>query len=77
MQLWLDLEVGDVVRMRKPHACGSTDWEVVRVGADIGLLCLGCGRRILMPRDKFRRRARVYVRRAGEAGTRGGEGESP
>jgi len=63
-QLWLDIAVGDIVRMRKPHACGHTDWEVVRVGADIGLVCLGCGRRILMPRDKFRRRAKAYVRRA-------------
>ncbi len=63
-QQWFDLQVGDVVRMRKPHPCGSTDWEVVRVGADIGLVCLRCGRRILLPRDKFRRRAKTYVRRA-------------
>ncbi|MEJ2529778.1 MAG: DUF951 domain-containing protein, partial [Gammaproteobacteria bacterium] len=42
-----DLQMGDVLRLRKPHPCGNTDWVVVRLGADIGLKCLGCGRRIL------------------------------
>ena len=63
-QLWLDLQVGDVVALRKPHPCGGTEWEVIRVGADVGLRCLTCGRRVLLPRDKFRRRAKAYVRRA-------------
>ncbi|MFH1140459.1 MAG: DUF951 domain-containing protein [Chloroflexota bacterium] len=41
----------DVVRLRKAHPCGGHQWQVVRLGADIGLRCLGCGRRILMPRS--------------------------
>ncbi|MGD8552176.1 MAG: DUF951 domain-containing protein, partial [Anaerolineales bacterium] len=45
-----DLELDEIIRMRKPHPCGSTDWLVVRIGADIGLKCTGCGRRILIPR---------------------------
>lgn len=75
-ELWLDLQVGDVVRLRKPHPCGNTDWEVVRVGADIGLRCLKCGRRVLLPRDKFRRRAKAYVRRALARGPEDQQGEA-
>uniref|UniRef100_A0A831TH58 DUF951 domain-containing protein n=1 Tax=Thermorudis peleae TaxID=1382356 RepID=A0A831TH58_9BACT len=58
-----EVRVNDVVRLRKPHPCGSTDWVVVRTGADIGLRCLGCGRRILIPRPTFRKRLKVIVRR--------------
>lgn len=51
-----DLRMDDVLRLRKPHPCGSTDWVVVRLGADIGLRCLGCGRRILLSRREVSRR---------------------
>jgi len=51
-----DLGLGDVVRLRKPHPCGSYEWKVVRLGADIGLECLGCGRRILLARRDLARR---------------------
>lgn len=53
--------MGDVLRLRKPHPCGSTDWIVVRLGADIGLKCLGCGRRILLPRRDVARRLKTIV----------------
>ncbi len=56
-----DMGMGDVIRLRKPHPCGSTDWIVVRIGADIGLKCLGCGRRILLPRREVSRRMKGYV----------------
>lgn len=45
--------VGDQVRMKKPHPCGGTDWEILRVGMDFRLKCLTCGRLILIPRVKF------------------------
>lgn len=61
-----DLQMGDVLRLRKPHPCGSTDWVVVRLGADIGLKCLGCGRRILLPRRDVARRLKSYVEKGGE-----------
>jgi hypothetical protein len=48
--------MGDVVRLRKPHPCGGYEWKVVRMGADIGLECLLCGRRILLPRRVLARR---------------------
>ncbi len=45
-----NIVVGDIVTMRKAHPCGSREWTVVRVGADIGLECRGCGRRIILSR---------------------------
>jgi hypothetical protein len=62
-----ELQIGHVLRLRKPHPCGNTDWVVVRVGADIGLKCLGCGRRILLPRREVARRMKSYVHTEGEA----------
>lgn len=55
--------MGDVVRLRKPHPCGGVDWEVVRLGADIGLRCRGCGRRVLLERRTLERRLKTFVSR--------------
>lgn len=63
-----DLQMKDVLRLRKPHPCGNTDWVVVRLGADIGLKCLGCGRRILLPRREVARRMKSYVNKGGADG---------
>jgi hypothetical protein len=63
MEIHEQLYPGDVVEMRKAHPCGGQTWEVVRVGADIGLVCQTCGRRVLLPRRKFARQARRFVRR--------------
>ncbi len=62
--------VGDVVRLRKPHPCGGFDWTVVRLGADIGLKCRGCGRRLLLPRRNLERRLKVFLERADSIGPR-------
>jgi hypothetical protein len=59
-----EIKVGDIVRLRKPHPCGSYEWEVVRVGADIGLKCLNCQRRVLLTEDVFRRRVKKFVSRS-------------
>lgn len=53
---YADLALDDRVRLRKPHPCGATTWRVVRLGADIGLKCEGCGRRVLLPRSEAERR---------------------
>ncbi len=50
------LNLGDVISFRKPHPCGGTKWEVYRIGADIGVQCLNCGRRIMMPRSALAKR---------------------
>ena len=54
---------GDVLRLRKSHPCGSFEWTVVRLGADIGLTCNRCGRRVLLPRREVQRRTRAFVSR--------------
>jgi hypothetical protein len=50
--------------LRKPHACGGTDWTVVRLGADIGLRCLKCQHRVLLARPLFERRVKSFLARA-------------
>ena len=57
----IEIKLGDVVRLRKAHPCGSYEWEVVRVGADIGLKCLKCQRSVLLETDVFRRRVKESV----------------
>ena len=59
-----DLRMDDVVQMRKPHPCGNSHWRVVRLGADIGLKCHGCGRRILLSRRELNRRMKAIVQKA-------------
>lgn len=59
----LELRIDDVLRLRKPHPCGSFEWKVFRLGADIGLRCLGCGHRVLLPRSTVERRLRRFVER--------------
>ena len=54
-----------MVRLRKPHPCGGYDWEVTRLGADIGLRCLGCGRRVMLERAVLERRLKQFVSRVG------------
>lgn len=56
--------VGDVVRLKKPHPCGGFDWRVVRLGADIGVKCVTCGRRVLLPRRDLERRVKVFIARS-------------
>jgi hypothetical protein len=56
-----DLQLEDVVRLRKPHPCGSYDWKIYRLGADIGLECLRCGRRVLLPRRILARRLKSIL----------------
>lgn len=46
----LNYEVGDVVKLKKPHPCGSNEWEILRVGADFRLKCMGCGHQIMVAR---------------------------
>jgi hypothetical protein len=59
-----EIQMDDVVQLRKPHPCGSSEWVVVRIGADIGLKCQGCGRRILLSRREVARRMKRYVSQA-------------
>ena len=58
-----DIRIGDVVRLRKVHPCGGTDWRVVRLGADIGVICLTCRRKVLIPRSQFSKRVKTQLER--------------
>lgn len=56
-----DLQMNDHVRLRKPHPCGSYEWTVVRLGADIGLECKGCGHRVMLTRRELAKRMKVNL----------------
>ncbi|HEX75417.1 MAG TPA: DUF951 domain-containing protein [Dehalococcoidia bacterium] len=59
----MDIKLGDVVRLRKKHPCGSDEWQVVRLGADIRVKCLKCQRQVLLDRGIFERRVKALVSR--------------
>lgn len=58
----MDIQPGDVIRMKKPHPCGSVTWEVLRIGQDFRLKCSGCGRQVMMKRTAAEKGAREIIR---------------
>ena len=54
----IEFALGDILQLRKQHPCGSHEWVVVRLGADIGITCRGCGRRVLIARSELERRVK-------------------
>jgi hypothetical protein len=56
-----DLRLNDHLRLRKQHPCGSYEWTVTRLGADIGLECKGCGRRVMLTRRELAKRLKVNL----------------
>jgi hypothetical protein len=59
----VEFRIGDRLTLAKPHPCGSTGWRVVRLGADIGLVCEGCAHRVLIERPQLERRVKAFVER--------------
>ena len=57
----LEVATGEVYRMRRKHPCGGWEWRVFRTGADIGIECLTCGRRVMLERRTFEARAKSRV----------------
>ncbi|MCR5639839.1 MAG: DUF951 domain-containing protein [Lachnospiraceae bacterium] len=49
----MNIDVGDILTMKKPHPCGSKEWEVLYVGGDLRIKCLGCGHQLMIPRTKI------------------------
>lgn len=66
----MDINVGDVVRLKKQHPCGSSEWEVLRFGADFRLKCMGCGRQIMIERRQLEKNIKE-IKRANSAGADG------
>jgi hypothetical protein len=59
----VEIFLNDIVQTRKPHPCGGDTWRVVRVGAEIGMKCTTCDRRVLLPRATFERRIKRFISR--------------
>ena len=59
----LNYEVGDIVKLKKPHPCGSNRWEILRVGADFRLRCTGCGHQIMIARRLVEKNTRALEKK--------------
>ena len=62
----LNYEVGDIVKLKKPHPCGSSEWEILRVGADFRLKCTGCGHQIMIARKLVEKNTREIRKKEAE-----------
>jgi hypothetical protein len=60
----MDINVGDTVRLKKQHPCGSCEWEVLRSGADFRIKCLGCGHQVMIPRRQLEKNIREIKTKA-------------
>lgn len=58
----MDIQVGDIIKLKKPHPCGGHEWEVLRIGADFRLKCCGCGHQIMSPRKQIEKNVRDIYR---------------
>lgn len=62
----MDIQVGDVLTMKKEHPCGDKRWLVLRTGMDFRLRCMGCGHEVMGPRSKFERNIKTVLRKDGQ-----------
>lgn len=58
-----EYDMGDIIEMKKTHPCGSKNWEIVRMGADIKIKCCGCDRIVMLPRSKFEKSAKKVAKK--------------
>ena len=70
----LNYEIGDVVKLKKPHPCGSQEWEILRVGADFRLKCMGCGHQVMVSRKLVEKNTRGLKKKQAELAGYFGEG---
>ena len=57
----MDFELGDVIKMKKAHPCGTNQWEILRVGMDFRLKCCGCGHQVMLPRKQVEKSYRGKI----------------
>ena len=62
----MDLQLGDIIKMKKAHPCGTQEWKVLRVGADFRLQCMGCGHQVMMARRLVEKNVRGVRREEAE-----------
>lgn len=68
MKAPIDIFIGDVIELRKPHPCGGTVWRVLRVGLDVGIECSTCQRYVLVPRSRLESRLKRFISHDAESG---------
>lgn len=61
----MDIQVGDIVKLKKKHPCGNFEWEVLRIGADFRLKCMGCEHTVMVPRTTVEKNIRGLKRQEG------------
>lgn len=61
MRSKMDFSIGDVIKMKKPHPCGTNQWEITRVGMDFRLKCQGCGHQVMLPRKQVEKSFRGKI----------------
>jgi hypothetical protein len=59
----MDIQIGDVLKLKKQHPCGSNKWEVLRIGMDFRLKCEGCGHQIMIPRKQVEKNVRQLIKK--------------
>ena len=57
----MEYQIGDIIKLKKPHPCGSQEWEILRVGADFRLKCMGCGHQVMVSRKLVERATFVFA----------------
>ena len=57
----MEIQLGDILKIKKPHPCGSKEWEVLRTGMDFRLKCRGCGHQVMLPRKQLERSIRQII----------------
>lgn len=62
----MKFNIGDVVKLKKTHPCSGDEWEIYRVGMDFGIKCLGCGRKVMIPRPKFEKSVKKIIKTTAE-----------
>lgn len=58
----MEYNIGDIIKLKKGHPCGINEWEIIRVGADFRLKCLGCGRQVMLPRRQVEKNMRGFIK---------------
>ena len=62
----MDLHVGDIIKMKKQHPCGTNEWKILRTGIDFRLECMGCGRQVMVTRKLVEKNFRGMIEKAEE-----------
>ena len=60
----MEFQIGDIVKLKKAHPCGTNEWEILRVGMDFRLKCVGCSRQVMVPRKMIEKNFRGFIKKA-------------